>query len=76
MSEVVHKIAYPGQNVVLNPDDKWVCTCGKEHDLGPYVAAHWDILLVHKCDCGIERSFRSGILKTPNEPKQRRKWKL
>lgn len=28
------------------------CTCGKFNEYPAYVYAHWDIELVHTCDCG------------------------
>lgn len=46
----------------VEPDDTWKCICGKVHELGVYVAAHWDIKLTHTCECGIERTLESGFL--------------
>ena len=44
--------------------DTWKCECGKEHKLsGCYLAAHWDIELVHNCDCGRMHTVKNGVIK-------------
>lgn len=36
--------------------------CNKRHEFGPYVAAHWDMMLIHTCDgCGALHHVRQGI---------------
>lgn len=46
---------------VYNLGDTWICECKKEHKLdGGYVAAHWDIELIHTCTCGLKHSIKSG----------------
>jgi hypothetical protein len=43
--------------------DKWNCECGKEHELkDAYLAAHWDVELVHNCDCGRKHTVQSGVI--------------
>lgn len=39
----------------------FTCSCGKEHAFVPYVFAHWDVMLVHTCDCGALHHIRQGI---------------
>ncbi len=46
----------------VKPGDKWLCECGKEHELGMYVAAHWDERLLHTCDCGRVHSLKNGVI--------------
>ena len=37
-------------------------TCGKRHEFGMYVAAHWDELLTHTCDsCGAQHHVQRGV---------------
>ena len=43
--------------------DDWECECGRTHDLtGVYLAAHWDVEMIHKCDCGRKHSITAGII--------------
>lgn len=43
--------------------DTWKCECGKEHKLdGGYLAALWDIELVHNCTCGRKHAVQSGLI--------------
>lgn len=39
----------------------YTCKCGKYHKFPVYVIAHWDIELVHTCDCGRKYSILCGI---------------
>ena len=41
----------------------WECECGEEHELGTYVVAHWDVKLIHTCDCKRKHSLQSGCLR-------------
>lgn len=29
----------------------YTCTCGRVHEFAAWVYAHWNILLVHRCEC-------------------------
>lgn len=41
--------------------DTWVCECRKKHVLDDaYLAAHWDIELIHTCTCGLKHTIKSG----------------
>ena len=54
----------------------WKCECGKEHKLsGAYLAAHWDIELVHNCDCGLVHTVQSGFITLVEEQLKRNKAK-
>ena len=48
---------------IVKPDDKWTCECGKINSLGAYVAAHWDVKLIHTCECKRKHSVHRGIIK-------------
>jgi hypothetical protein len=48
--------------VILKLTDDWRCECGKVHDLGCYVAAHWTDRLTHTCDCGRKHGIKNGVL--------------
>lgn len=50
---------------------RFKCACGKEHLLGAYVAAHWNELLTHSCECGRKNYVRGGVVETPAKLKQR-----
>lgn len=43
-----------------NGNDGFTCECGKFHKYPAYVIAHWDIELVHKCDCGRKHIILCG----------------
>lgn len=45
---------------VFDVNDSWACTCGRVHNFGVYVAAHWNEALEHRCECGTGRVFKSG----------------
>lgn len=39
----------------------FTCECGKFHEFGGYVAAHWNESLIHTCDaCEAKHSVRAG----------------
>lgn len=40
----------------------WECECGKSHELGGYVAAHWNDKLIHTCECGRKHIIENGTL--------------
>lgn len=43
--------------------DKWPCECGREHELGVYVAAHWREALEHTCECGRKHIVQRGVVR-------------
>jgi Zn ribbon nucleic-acid-binding protein len=45
-------------------------TCGKEHKWSVYVFAHYDIELVHTCDCGQKVHLCSGEVQTEEDYQQ------
>ena len=65
-----HKVADYGKSIQLEPSDTWMCPCGVEHELGAYVAAHWDVFQTHECGCGVKRSFKCGLLMTPKKARK------
>jgi hypothetical protein len=60
MNESITKLAEVGATFTISA--LWRCDCGREHDFGPYAAAHWSETLGHKCKCGTERSFKRGTV--------------
>lgn len=51
----------------------FTCECGKFHEFGVWVAAHWRERLVHTCDsCGNVHSVCMGYA-TLDKPKRRKK---
>jgi hypothetical protein len=44
-------------------NEAWRCQCGKVHTFGVWAAAHWDVVLTHNCDCGLQHDFKSGRVK-------------
>lgn len=49
------------------------CECGKEHEFGAYVYAHWDIELFHTCDnCGARHEVFQGNVTLINDRNNRR----
>lgn len=47
----------------VKPDDKWMCCkCGRVHELGAYVAAHWSEELKHDCECGEVHWIQRGVI--------------
>ena len=52
-------------------NDQWACTkCGKLDSFGPYVAAHWGVLLVHTCECGQSHEVIRGYVMPIKEKKR------
>ncbi len=44
------------------PSSSYVCTkCGKEHAFPAYVYAHWDMEVIHTCDCGAKHVLLRGV---------------
>ena len=56
------------------------CTqCKKWHDFGGYVAAHYEIMLTHTCDCGAKhwvQKGKTGLLETKEEAAKDRKARI
>lgn len=50
------------KNAKFEVGEKWRCQCGKEHEFGAWVAAHWNEALTHTCSCGRARTWRSGLV--------------
>ncbi len=54
----------------------FTCECGKFHEFGAYVAAHWDMILDHTCDqCGARHSVLKGsatLRKNGKMPKEKK----
>ena len=48
--------------IYLRVGNSWRCECGKEHPVGAYAAAHWEIELVHVCECGRQHVLQNGWL--------------
>ncbi len=52
----------------------WTCECGKVHEFGVWVAAHWTERLTHMCEiCGAEHEVHRGIVTLKMAGKRRKK---
>lgn len=40
----------------------YTCECGKFHKFSAYVYAHYDVELVHACDCGRKNTLIGGCV--------------
>ena len=57
------------KRVVL--DKPWKCECGKKHEFGSYVAAHWREALDHTCDeCRAVHVVQNGWLRLEKKGKK------
>jgi len=49
----------------------FTCECGKFHEFGVWVAAHWDMPLVHTCDsCGAKHNVLRGMVSLKKKRKR------
>ena len=52
----------------------FTCECGKFHDFGVYVMAHWSELLVHTCpECGRRHDVQRGRVALKRERKTKKR---
>jgi hypothetical protein len=50
----------------------FICECGKYHEFGGYVAAHWREVLVHTCEaCGRKHSVLAGNVRLIKSPRKK-----
>jgi hypothetical protein len=38
----------------------YTCKCGLQNEFAPYVFAHWNVQIVHSCDCGRKNCILRG----------------
>ncbi len=48
------------------------CECGKHHQFGGYVAAHWHEELIHICECGRKHSVQMGYVRLLGRKKSKK----
>ena len=54
--------------------DGYTCpACSKPEKYPPYVYAHYDLPLVHACDCGARNVIQYGELIESSKPKRKTK---
>ena len=46
------------------------CECGADHMFPSYVFAHWEVELIHKCECGRSNVICRGKVKIEKKEKE------
>lgn len=49
----------------------YTCKCGKEHEFSIWVIGHWNVRILHSCDCGRKNEIcRGRVVKWGKEVKK------